>query len=226
MDDEVGTLRPLAEAAADLVTDGARVGLGTGRAASAVVRVLGERVAAGLRFAGVPTSEATRSLAETLGIPLLTLADAGTLALTIDGADEIDPRLDLIKGLGGALLREKVVAASSARLVIVAGEEKLVERLGVRTPVPVEVIPFALPLCARRITDLGAHPVLRGGAEEAYLTDNRNHVLDCKFAEIADPAGLDAALRAIPGVAGTGLFVGMAERALVLSGASVKTLVL
>ncbi|MEA2627292.1 MAG: ribose 5-phosphate isomerase [Candidatus Binatota bacterium] len=222
----VGTLRPLAEAAADLVTNGARVGLGTGRAASAVVRVLGERVAAGLRFAGVPTSEATRALAESLGIPLLTLADAGTLDLTIDGADEIDPRLDLIKGLGGALLREKVVAASSARLVIVAGEDKLVERLGVRTPLPVEVIPFALPLCVRRIAELGARPVLRGGADGAYLTDNRNHVLDCKFPEIADPAGLDRALRAIPGVAGTGLFVGMVERALVLSGASVKTLVL
>jgi ribose 5-phosphate isomerase A len=133
-------LRPIGELAAGYVDAGMRIGLGTGRAASAFVSALGLRVREGLDVVGVPTSEATRRLAESVGIPLTTLETSGELDLTVDGADEVDPRLDLIKGLGGALVREKIVAASSKRLVILVGGEKLVPRLGVKTPVPVEVV--------------------------------------------------------------------------------------
>src|SRR5688572_3874913 len=144
-------LRAVGEAAADLVADGMKVGLGTGRAAHVFVRALAERVKGGLKMVGVPTSEGTRELAQTLGIRLTTLEEAGQLDLTIDGADEIDPKLDLVKGLGGALIREKIVAASSDRFVVVAGREKRVDRLGVRTPLPVEVVPFGLALCRKQL---------------------------------------------------------------------------
>lgn len=218
-------LRALGAAAAEYVAPGAKVGLGTGRAACAFVEALAERVRGGLRVTGVPTSEATRALAERLGIPLATLDEAGELDLTVDGADEVDPRLDLIKGLGGALVREKIVAASSRRLVVVVGEEKIVERLGVRTPLPVEVVPFGLALCRRRLAALGADVRLRGAERpEPFVTDNGNRVLDCKFAAIDDAAALDAAICAIPGVVGTGLFVQMAERVLVQRGASIGVL--
>ena len=217
-------LRAVGEAAASLVEEGSRVGLGTGRAAAAFVRALGDRVRGGLRVVGVPTSEATRALAQSLGIPLAALEDVGELDLTVDGADEVDPRLDLVKGLGGALVREKIVAASSRRLVIVVGEEKIVERLGVRTPVPVEIVPFGRALSERRVRALGGEPKLRAADGSPYRSDNGNQVLDCKFAGIDDPAALDAALRAIPGVVGTGLFVGMAERVLVERDGAVRTL--
>src|SRR5882757_9938431 len=138
------SLRALGDAAARYVEDGMKVGLGTGRAAFAFVRALAERVKTGLRVVGVPTSEATRDLASSLGIPLATLAEAPALDLAIDGADEVDPALDLIKGLGGALVREKIVAAASRRFIVVVGAEKLVQRLGVKTPLPVEILPFGL----------------------------------------------------------------------------------
>ena len=214
----------MGSAAAALVEPGMKVGLGTGRAASAFVEALAERVRSeGLAIVGVPTSESTRARADQLGIRLVTLAEAGILDLTIDGADEVDPCLDLVKGLGGALVREKIVAASSRRLVIVVGADKLVDRLGVRTPLPVEVVPFGRALCERRIADLGAHPQIRGGASP-FVTDNGNHVLDCRFRGIADPAELDRRIREIPGVVGTGLFVGMADRVLVQDGEQVRAL--
>lgn len=218
-------LSALGEAAAGYVMSGMHLGLGTGKAANAFVHALAERVHSGLDVVGVPTSEATRTLAEALGIPLTTLDHAGQLNLTVDGADEVDLQMNLIKGLGGALIREKIVAASSHRLVIVVGEEKLVSRLGVKTPLPVEVVPFGLPLCTKRLAALGCEPALRvikTDANRPFLTDNGNYILDCKFTAIDEPARLDAAILEIPGVVGSGLFVGMAECVLVQHGSDVR----
>ncbi|MBM4069165.1 MAG: ribose-5-phosphate isomerase RpiA [Planctomycetes bacterium] len=207
------------ERAMEMIADGFRVGLGSGRAASAFVRLLGERLRAGrLRIQGVPTSEATAGLAREVGIPLVALADAGELDITVDGADEVDPRLDLIKGYGRALVREKIVAASSKRLVILVGEEKLVERLGSRGKLPVEVVPFALPLCQRRLMKLGMRPFAYEENGKLFRTDNGNHILDCGIAPIPDAAALDCDLNLIPGVVGTGLFIGMADEVLIGTG--------
>jgi len=223
MDD--GALELLGEAAAQYVEDRMKVGLGTGRAASALVRALATRVRQRhLSITCVATSEATQGLAAGLGLVVRSLADSGELDLTIDGADEVDPRLDLIKGLGGALVREKIVAASSKRLVILVGADKLVERLGVRTPLPVEIVPFGQPLCERRLVELGATPKLRPGASGPFVSDNGNFILDCGFGGIDDPAALDRRIREIPGVVDNGLFVGMVERVLVQDGAEVKVL--
>ncbi|WP_439622042.1 ribose-5-phosphate isomerase RpiA [Gemmata sp.] len=204
------------ERALDFVPDGEVIGLGSGRAAWAFVRLLGERVRAGaIRVRGVPTSDETARLAVECGVPLAELAGAGELAVTVDGADEVDPNLDLIKGYGRALLREKVVAAASRRLVILVGQEKLVPKLGTRGKLPVEVVPFAVPLCDRKLVALGLSPVLWRSGGQPGVTDNGNRILDCGTGPIADPAALDAALHAVPGVAGTGLFVRMAGTVLV-----------
>ena len=200
------------ERALELATNDSQIGLGSGHAAQAFVRALGERVRSGrLRVRGVPTSEETASLARKQGIPLLSLVEAGSLDLTVDGADEVDPQLDLIKGYGRDLVREKIVAASSRRLIILVGNEKLVPQLGTRGKLPVEVVPFALPLCERRLRDLGCEPALyfRGGS--VFLTDNGNHILDCQIRPIPDAVRLEMDIRAIPGVVGTGLFLGMAD---------------
>ena len=206
----------IVERALELVTSGSRVGLGSGHAARAFVQALGERVRSGhLRVYGVPTSTDTENLAEREDIPLLTLEQAGVLDLTVDGADEVDPKLDLIKGYGRALVREKIVAACSRRLVILVGDEKLVPCLGSRGKLPVEVTPFALPLCERRLRQLGCQPVpyVQGG--EPFVTDNGNHILDCRIEPITYAAQLECDIRAIPGVVGTGLFLGMADIVLV-----------
>ena len=206
----------IAERARELVPSGSRIGLGSGRAAEAFVKALGERVRQGcLRVQGVPTSENTARLAKQEGIPLLTLAEAGILDLTVDGADEVDPNLDLIKGYGRALVREKIVAASSRRLIILVGDEKLVPRLGTRGKLPVEVTPFALPLCERRLKELGCPGIPYNEQGSLFLTDNGNHILDCRIEPIADAAPLERDILAIPGVVGTGLFLGMADTVLV-----------
>jgi ribose 5-phosphate isomerase A len=206
----------IVERALELVPEGARIGLGSGRAAQAFVKALGERVRSGrLHIEGVPTSEETANLARQVGIPLLTLAEAGILELTVDGADEVDPNLDLIKGYGRALVREKIVAASSRRLVILVGEEKLVPQLGTRGKLPVEVTPFALPLCERRLGELGCRPIPYRRGSDLFLTDNGNHILDCQINPIPDAPRLEEAIRAIPGVVGTGLFLAMADIVLV-----------
>ncbi len=204
------------ERALALIGNDARIGLGSGRTAAAFVKALGERVRnGGLRVQGVPTSESTASLARQEGIPLLTLAEAGILDVTIDGADEVDPHLDLIKGFGRALVREKIVAASSRRLVILVGDNKLVPRLGTRGKLPVEVTPFALPLCMRRLSELGCHPVAFQQGNTLFVTDNGNHILDCAIEPIRDAQKLEMEIRAIPGVVGSGLFLGMADTVLV-----------
>jgi len=204
------------ERALELVPNDCRIGLGSGRAAEAFVRALGERVRKGdLRVQGVPTSEQTARLARQEGIPLQTLAQAGILDLTVDGADEVAPNLDLIKGYGRAMVREKIVAASSRRLVILVGQEKLVPRLGARGKLPVEVLPFALPLCERRLRELDCTPVPYLQGDKLFVTDNGNHILDCQIGPIADAPRLERDVRAIPGVVGTGLFLAMADTVLV-----------
>src|SRR5919198_1469643 len=202
------------ERALEFVADGDGVGLGTGRAAGEFIKLLAGRVRAGLRVRGVPTSRGSEELARSLNVPLVSLEEAFPLALTVDGADEVAPNLDLIKGWGRALVREKVVAACSRRLIILVGTNKAVPKLGARGKLPVEVIPFALPLCRRRLSELGCNPVLYEQDGKPFQTDNGNVILDCAVGPIDDPAGLEARLRAVPGVVGTGLFLGMADTVL------------
>ena len=204
-----------AGAAVQLVETGNVVGLGSGSTASFAIHRLAERVRSGLKIVGIPTSKATKTLAEQLGIPLTTLRDNPVIDIDIDGADEIDPQLNLIKGGGGAMLREKVIASASKRFVVVAESVKLVPHLG-KFPLPVEVISFAEALVKNRIEALGARATLRKQKDgSVYVTDEGHHILDCNFGEIADPAALNAKLHEIPGVVEHGLFIGMAETAFV-----------
>lgn len=207
------------ERAVELVRSGAIVGLGSGRAAQAFVRALGAKARSGtISIRGVPTSEETAALAREVGIPLTSLDDGSELELTVDGADEVAPNLDLIKGYGRAMVREKIVAASSKRLVILVGPEKLVPQLGTRGKLPVEVMPLALALCTRQLTALGCQPVPWSKDGKLLTTDNNNCVLDCAIGPMADPVQLESKIRAIPGVVGTGLFLGMADLVLVGTG--------
>ncbi len=217
--------RAAAEAAVALVTDGMAVGLGTGSTAWFAIEALAARVRAGLSIVAIPTSERSGAQASAGGIRLTSFAERRRLDLTIDGADEISRgSLALIKGLGGALLREKIVAAASDRLVIVADDRKLVDRLGA-TPLPIEVVPFGWETTAGRIERLGGRPSLRSGAEGApFRTDGGNLILDCAFSAIADPAALDRELAQVVGVIETGLFVGMADLALVAGEGGVQRL--
>jgi len=218
-----GDLARLAARALELVRDGDIVGLGSGRAATAFLRALAERVGEGLRVRGVPTSEATAALARRLGVPLAGL-DEAPLALTVDGADEVDPRLDLIKGYGGAMVRERIVAAASRRQVILVTVEKLVPVLGTRGRLPIEIVPFALPLCRRRLEALGCPPAVRQAAGRPVRSDNGNLLLDCAIRPLGDPAALERELRAIPGVVDTGLFLGTAGIVFVADGRAVRIL--
>lgn len=204
-----------ARAAVQLVESGNIVGLGSGSTATHAIRFLAERLREGLKIVGIPTSQKTKHLAEQLGIPLTTLEEHPQIDIDIDGADEIDPQLNLIKGGGGALLREKVVASASRRFIAVAESTKLVARLG-KFPLPVEVIPFAESLIQTRAEALGAKVSLRRYAYgNPFTTDEGHHILDCTFDEIADPPALAQKLRSIPGVVEHGLFIGMAEMAFV-----------
>ena len=214
-------------AVAEEVTSGMAVGLGTGSTASPAVEAIGRLLAEGaLRdVRGVPTSEATAALARRVGVPLTTLDETPELDVAIDGADEIAPGLRLVKGLGGALLREKIVAAAARRFVVVADASKRVERLGERAPVPVEVIPFALEPTRRRLAALGCEPVLRTGPDGGpFTTDEGNRILDCRFGPIADPEAVAAAIRAVPGVVEHGLFLDFAAIAYVAGPGHVEVL--
>ena len=202
----------IAERALALIEDGNAIGLGTGRAATLFIKALGERVKQGLRVRGVPTSDVTAGLARELGIPLATLEEVDELDITFDGADEVAPDLTLIKGYGGALVREKIVAASSKRFIVLVGPGKEVKALGERGKLPIEVVPFGLPLARRKLTALGVPPVLRLNPDgTTYITDNGNPIFDGKVGPIPDAAALERAILDIPGVVGTGLFIGMAE---------------
>ncbi len=209
--------RLAAEQALEFVEDGMKLGLGTGSTAAMFVELLGAKVKAGLKVVCVPTSEATRAQAETLGIRLSTLDETPYLDMTIDGADEMDETLRLIKGGGGALLREKIVAAASGRLVIIADHSKMVETLGA-FPLPIEVVPFGLTATRNLVESLAADAgcvgkiKLRTKADGSpFVTDNGNYILDCAFGEIADPETLDDALKLVPGVVENGLFIGLAD---------------
>jgi len=208
-------------AAAKLVRDGDVVGLGTGSTAYFAIIALGERVKEGLKIAGIPTSLQTADLARSVGIPLTTLDEHPEIDITIDGADEIDAKLNLIKGGGGALLREKVVASASKKMVVVADSGKVVSVLG-KFPLPVEVIAFARTVVEKRITALGASTKLRVKRDgSTYITDNGNEILDCSFGMIEDPPSLARELGDIPGIVEHGLFIALASVALVGKGDSV-----
>jgi ribose 5-phosphate isomerase A len=203
------------EHAATYVEAGMIIGIGTGSTVYWTLKKLGELIDKGLEIKAVPTSKQTERLAVQLGIPLLPIAEVDELDLTIDGADEVNPQLDLIKGGGGALLREKMVASISKRLIIVVDESKYVQRLG-RFPLPVEVVPFGWEISSRQIRNLGGIPTLRTKEHEApFITDNGNYVLDCAFTEIKAPPDLNRALNQIPGVVENGLFTNMAERIII-----------
>ena len=209
-------------AAAALVRDGDVVGLGTGSTAYFTVLALGERVKAGLKITGIPTSVQTADLARAAGIPLTTLDEHPEIDITIDGADELDAHLRLIKGGGGALLREKVVASASKKMVVVADSAKVVSVLG-RFPLPVEVIAFARSVVENKIAALGGSPKLRTKPDGSpFVTDNGNPILDCNFERIADPPALARALSSIPGIVEHGLFIGLASLALVGRGDRVE----
>jgi ribose 5-phosphate isomerase A len=217
--------RAAAVRALDEIEDGMVLGLGTGSTAAFVVEGLAARVKAGLRVVGVPTSERTAAQARALGIPLATFGEHQKLDLTIDGADEVATgSLDLIKGLGGALLREKIVAAASARLVIVVDDEKIVDRLGRHTPVPVEVVQFGWQATAAALAKLGCVPVRRGSDDAPYVTDGGNFILDCRFGPIADPARLERQLAMTVGAVESGLFVGRSSAVIVAGAGGVDIL--
>lgn len=216
-------LTALADRALDLVRDDTIVGLGSGRAATAFVKALGARVFSGLRIKGVPTSDGTAALARSVGIPLVGL-DAGDLDIDVDGADEVAPNLDLIKGWGGALVRERIVAMAARRRVILVDREKLVDRLGRRGRLPVEVLPFAMALCRRKLEALGCRPAVRMADGRPFVSDNWNVILDCALDPIDDPGALERTIRAIPGVVDTGLFLDVADTVLVWDGGVVRAL--
>lgn len=199
--------RLAAEKAVEWVRDGMTVGLGTGSTAYWAICKIGERIQQeGLNIKAVASSRVTEQLARELDIPLITLAEVQTLDLTIDGADEVDRDYNLIKGGGGALLREKILAYNSQTFLVIVDEAKLVGTLG-RYPLPVEVVPFAAEQTRRHLADLGCAAVLRQDGDALYTTDNGHYIADCRFEQIPDPAALDVIIRTIPGVVDTGLFV-------------------
>jgi ribose 5-phosphate isomerase A len=218
--------RAAALRAIEEVEDGMVLGLGTGSTAAFVVEGLAARVAAGLRVVGIPTSERTAAQARRLGIPIATFAEYQKLDLTIDGADEVElGTLHLIKGLGGALLREKIVAAASRRLVIVVDQEKLVERLGEHTPVPVEVTQFGWQATAAALSALGCILERRYGiGEQPFVTDGGNFILDCRFGPLADPGDVERRIAITVGAVESGLFVGRSSVVVVASTTGVEVL--
>ena len=218
--------RQAAEAAVELIEDGMVVGLGTGSTAAFAIDALAAKVEAGLSIVGIPTSERSAERARAQGIPLATFAQHRRISITIDGADEIEEgSLDLIKGLGGALLREKIVASATDRLIIIADDSKLVPRLGSRGPLPVEVVPFGWEVTADRLAALARRVTRRldrtGGP---FLTDGGHFILDCTFEPITDAPGLARALDRIVGVVETGLFIAMAQTAILAGADGVRTL--
>lgn len=226
MTDRDAMKREAALAAVAMVQDGMVVGLGTGSTAAFAIDGLIQRVRDGLNIVGIPTSERSAKQARDGGIRLTDFSEHPRVDLTIDGADEIAKgSLDLVKGLGGALLREKIVAAASDRLVIIADEPKLVPGLGGTCAVPVEIVAFGWEATAAHLTKLGANPVLRRNADgQPFRTDGGNLIADCHFGLIADPAGLEVSLSGIVGVVETGLFIGMATTALVATAGGIVRL--
>ena len=198
------------------VEDGMVIGLGSGSTASIAIKLIGAKAKEeGLEIIGIPTSMASDLLGRAVGIKIGDLDNYRQVDMTIDGADEVDDDLNLVKGLGGALVREKVVAASTRLEMIVVDESKLVSRLGTKAPVPVEVISFSYNSTMRRLAELGCDPVLRVSGGRPYITDNGNLIVDCRFERIEDAAWLESMLNLVPGVVDNGLFIGLADKVIV-----------
>lgn len=218
-----GEKRAAAARAAEEVEDGMVLGLGSGSTAAFAVEAVAARVAKGLRVAAIPSSEATAVLARQFGVPLTSFAQHRRIDVTIDGADQVERgTLNLIKGLGGALLREKIVASASDRMIVVIDETKLVDRLGRSTPVPVETVSFGWQTTFDRLSAIACEPRLRMTGDNPFKTDSGNYIIDCIIAEIPDPAALEARLCAIIGVVESGLFVGLASKIVVGRSAGVE----
>ena len=200
-----------AQRAVEFVRDGQLVGLGTGSTAAHAIRILGKRVEAGLSIQGVPTSNATEQLAREVGIELVSLNQVDEIDITIDGADEVDPQFNMIKGGGGALTREKLVAVASKKRVIAVDQSKLVDRLGARFPIPVEVLPFGFRVVARALDSLGCHPKIREINGAPFVTDNMNWIVDCASGPVDDPLLLEQEIKQISGVVECGLFARLAD---------------
>ena len=208
--------RAAALRAVEEVEDGMVLGLGSGSTAAFALEALAARIARGLRIAGIPTSEKTAALARRLGIPLTSFAEHRRIDLTIDGADQVERgTLNLVKGLGGALLREKIVASASRRMIVVVDETKLVERLGARTPLPVEIVPFGWQTVLERLAEIGCAPRLRFAESMPFTTDSGNVIADCGIGEIDDARALEQQLAAVVGVIESGLFVGLASTVII-----------
>jgi ribose 5-phosphate isomerase A len=200
------------------------VGLGTGSTAVHFIRELGARVHSGLNVMGIPTSEASARLAREVGIPLTSLAEHPQIDVTVDGADEVSPQLELIKGLGGALVREKIVAHATQRVVIIVDEAKLVDRLGARTVIPIEVVPFAVDVVMHRLRSWGGSPQVREKEGRVFITDNGNVTVDWKHGEIADPAALEKQIKLLTGVVDCGLFCNVASVVIVAGSTGIRKL--
>jgi|SRR5579862_3547435 len=213
--------RQAALRALDEIRDGMIVGLGTGSTASHFIRELGK---AQLKVAGIPTSEASRQLAQEAGVRLTNLQEHPRIDVTVDGADEVSPQLDLIKGLGGALVREKIVAHASARVVIVVDESKLVERLGAKTFIPVEVIPLAVPCVLLRLRELGGEARIREKGGQPFVSDNGNSIVDWSHGVVDDPSRLEKQLKSITGVVDSGIFADVADCVIVAGNQGIKRL--
>ncbi len=223
-DKRLAEKRIAAERAVAEIAGGMVVGLGSGSTALLALDAIAARMAGGLRIAGIPTSQATAARATALGIPLTDFSRHRRIDLTIDGADQVAlGSLDLIKGLGGALLREKIVASASERMIVVVDETKLVDRLGSATPLPVEIVPFGWETTLARLSALGAKPSLRMTGADPFVSDGGNYIADCAIAETGDPRALEDRLTAVLGVIATGLFIGLATTVVVgrMSGADV-----
>lgn len=217
--------RMAAVRAIEEVEDGMVIGLGSGSTAAFAVEALAARIAKGLRVVGIPTSETTAALARRFGVPLTSFAEHRRIDLTIDGADLVERKtLNLVKGLGGALLREKIVAAASDRMIVVVDETKLVDRLGANTPLPVEIVSFGWQTVLDRLATSGYAPRLRLVGDKPFTTDGGNYIVDCAIAEMPDPAVLEARLSAIIGVVESGLFIGLAAKIVVGRPTSVEVI--
>lgn len=206
------------------VRDGMVVGLGSGSTASIAIKLLGEKVREGWSIIGVPTSKDSETLGRSAGITIGDLKDYPDVDLTIDGADEVDPKLNLVKGLGGALVREKIVAASSRTEVIVVDESKLVDYICQKAPLPIEIVKFGYESTLRKLQKFGCEPKLRTKDDALFVTDNGNYTADCRFHRIDDPAKMEWELNLVPGVVDNGLFVGLADKVIVSSKSGIRTL--
>lgn len=221
--DPVNMKQAAAIEAVKLVRDGQIVGLGSGSTAELFIIELGKRVQNEcLDIVGIPTSKRSESIGREAGISISNLLEHGDIDITVDGADEVDPNLDLIKGLGGALLREKMIAEATRREVIVIDESKLVHQLGTKSPLPVEIVQFSHEHVAKRLAKLGCAPKLREKDSKAYITDNGNYIIDCAFKGIENPQKVEAEMHKIPGVVETGLFIGMASLVIIGSPTGVR----